>query len=115
MNYDTAHQLAREIEQSEEGREYRRLKEIVEQSDTTRALLKEYRRSQMLLQVASLNKTQLPQEEMTRFSQLSSLLYAGTDTSAFLLAEMRLQQMMADIFGLLTKASGIPMELPGLS
>ncbi|MHC1785963.1 MAG: YlbF family regulator [Christensenellales bacterium] len=114
MNYDTAQQLVRQIEQSEECREYKRLKEIVEESDTTRALLKAYRRSQMMLQMASLGGSQMPQEEMTRFSQLSSLLYAGTDTSAYLLAEMRLQQMMADIFAMLTKAAGISMELPGV-
>ena len=114
MQYDSAHLLARELEQSEECREYRRLKEIVEESDTSKALIKEYRRLQMMLQMASISRNQMPQDEMSRFSQLSSLLYAGTDTSAFLLAEMRLQQIMADIFGMLTKAAGIPMDLPGL-
>lgn len=112
MNYDIAHELARQIEQSDERREYARLKEIVEESDTSAALIKEYRRLQMMLQMSSLAGGSMPSEEMTRFSQLSSLLYAGTDTSAFLLAEMRLQQVMADIFALLTKAAGLQMELP---
>lgn len=112
MNYDIAHELARQIEQSEERQEYMRLKEIVEESDTSSALIKEYRRLQMMLQMSSLAGGSMPSEEMTRFSQLSSLLYAGTDTSAFLLAEMRLQQVMADIFALLTKAAGLQMELP---
>lgn len=114
MNYDTAHELARQIEQSQEGQEYRRLKQIVEESDTSMALLKEYRRLQMMLQMASLAGNTMPSDEMTRFSQLSSLLYAGTDTSAFLLAEMRLQQCMADIFALLTKAAGLSMDIPGI-
>jgi len=114
MQYDTANLLVRELEQSQECKEYRRLKEIVEESDTSIALIKEYRRLQMMLQMASISRNQMPQDEMSRFSQLSSLLYAGTDTSAFLLAEMRLQQIMADIFGMLTKAAGIPMDLPGL-
>lgn len=114
MNYDIAHELARQIEQSEERQEYMRLKEIVEESDTSSALIKEYRRLQMMLQMSSLAGGSMPSEEMTRFSQLSSLLYAGTDTSAFLLAEMRLQQVMADIFALLTKAAGLQMELPQL-
>lgn len=113
MQYDTAQALAREIEQSEESREYKRLREIVEASDTSKALLKEYKRLQMMLQMASLAGGQMPTDEMTRFSQLSSLLYAGTDTSAFLLAEMRLQQCMADIFAMLTKAAGLDMDLPG--
>ncbi len=115
MNYDLAHQLARQIEQSDECREYRRLKEIVEESDTSKALLKEYKRLQMMLQMASATGGTMPSEEMTRFSQMSSLLYAGTDTSAYLMAEMRVQQMMADVFGLLSRAAGFSMELPGLS
>lgn len=114
MQYDAAHALAREIQSSEEYREYSRLKEIVEESDTTRALLKEYKRLQMMVQMAAMAKQSLPSDEMNRFTQMSSLLYAGTDTSAFLLAEMRMQQMMADVFAILTKAAGLNMELPGV-
>ncbi len=114
MDYSIAHSLARQIEDSEECREYKRLKDIVDQSETTRALLKEYKRLQVLLQVAAMNHSSMPSEDMNRFSQISSLLYAGTDTSAYLLAEMRLQQAMADIFGILTRAAGLSMELPGV-
>lgn len=114
MDYSTAHALAREITDSEEFREYARLKEIVEESDTSRALLKEYKRLQMMVQMATMARTSLPQEDMSRFTQMSSLLYAGTDTSAYLVAEMRVQQMMGDIFAILTKASGLNMDIPGL-
>ena len=114
MDYSTAHALAREITQSEEYREYARLKEIVEESETSRALLKEYKRLQTMVQMAAMAKSSLPQEDMTRFTQMSSLLYAGTDTSAFLLAEMRLHQLMGDIFAILTKASGLNLEIPGM-
>lgn len=114
MDYSLAHDLARQIESSDECREYQRLRQIVEESETTRALLKEYKRLQMMLQMSALNNAGMPSEEMNRFSQISSLLYAGTDTSAYLLAEMRLQQAMADIFSILTKAAGLSMDLPGL-
>lgn len=114
MNYDGAHELARQIENSDESREYRRLKSIVEENETTKALLKEYKRLQMMLQMSTLNGSNMPTDEMNRFSQISSLLYGGTDTSAFLLAEMRLQQLMADIFSMLTKSAGLSMDLPGM-
>lgn len=115
MNYDSVNALAREIEASQEVREYKRLKELVDQNETTRALLKEYKRLQMLVQVSAMSGQATPTEEMTRFQQISSLLYAGTDTSQFLLAEMRLQQALADIYGIISKASGISLELPGMS
>lgn len=114
MDYSSAHALAREISASDEYREYARLKELVEESDTSRALLKEYKRLQVMVQMAAMAHTSLPQEDMARFTQMSSLLYAGTDTSAYLMAEMRLQQMMGDIFAILTKASGLNMEIPGM-
>lgn len=114
MNYDAANALARQLGESEEVREYKRLKELVNESETTRALLKEYRRLQMNVQMAAMAHQQLDSEEMNRFQQISSLLYAGTDTSAFLLAEMRLQQALADIYNIIAKASGIQLELPGI-
>lgn len=114
MNYDAAHELSRQIEKSEECLEYKKLKEIVEENETTKALLKEYRRLQMMLQMSTLSRSNMPTDEMNRFSQISSLLYGGTDTSAFLMAEMRLQQVMADIFSMLTKSAGLNMDLPGI-
>lgn len=114
MNYDAANALARQIRESEEVREYQRLKELVEESDTTRALLKEYKRLQMAVQMAAMAGQTLPGDEMGRFQQISSLLYAGTDTSQFLMAEMRLQQALADIYNIIAKAAGITLELPGI-
>lgn len=113
MLYDAAHALARQIEQSDESREYKRWKAIIDQSDTSAALIKEYHRLQVTLQMAAAAHTQLPQEEVQRFSQLSSLLFAGSETSAFLMAELRLQQAMADVFRIITEASGLTMDLPG--
>ncbi|NLE19636.1 MAG: YlbF family regulator [Clostridiales bacterium] len=114
MNYDAANRLADQLRESQEVRDYRRLKAIVEESETTRALLKEYKRLQMTVQVSAMSSQSVPAEEMSRFQQISSLLYAGTDTSQFLLAEMRLQQALADIYNIIAKASGISLELPGL-
>ena len=114
MNYDAAHALARQISESAEVREYKRLKGIVEESETTRALLKEYKRLQMTVQMGALSGQSLPGDEMSRFQSISSLLYSGTDTSAFLLAEMRLQQALADIYNIIAKSAGIQLDLPGI-
>lgn len=114
MNYDAANLLAAQLRESPEVHEYQKLKAIVEESDTTRALLKEYKRLQVIVQMSAMSGQSLPQEEVARFQQISSLLYAGTDTSRYLLAEMRLQQALADIYNIIAKASGISLELPGM-
>ncbi len=114
MNYDAANLLAAQIRESEEVREYRELKTVVEENETTRALLKEYRRLQMAVQLASMAGHSVDSDELSRFQQISSLLYAGSDTSRFLLAEMRLQRALADIYNMISSASGLSLELPGM-
>lgn len=45
-------------------------------------------------------------------SSKSALLFAGENTSRFLLLEMRLQQTMADVFKTLSDAAGL--DMPGM-
>ena len=114
MNYDAVHALAAQLSQSSEVLEYKRLKDLVEESDTTRALIKEYKRLQVAVQMAAMSGQSVPGEEMSRFQSISTLLYSGTDTSQYLLAEMRMQQALADIYNIIAKAAGIQLDLPGL-
>ena len=114
MQYSKAHELAREIRESEEYQTYTRLKETVFSDDTNRTLLTEYKKMQTRLQMAAIAKASGQEEEMQRFSQLTALLFANQEVSAYLLAEMRLQQTVGDIFKILTDASGLDFQLPGL-
>lgn len=112
--YDSAHQLARAIRESDEAREAASLREIAEADDTNRTLLAEYRRLQLALQVQAMGGAPAGEDDMQRFSQISSLLYMNSDVQAYLLAEMRLQRLMADVFKIISEASGMNMELPGM-
>lgn len=111
--YDGAHNFARSIRESEEAREYMRLKAVAEEDDTNRALLAEYKRLQMALQLQTMSGETPDQEEMQRFSQISSLLFMNSDVQAYLLAEMRLQKMMADVFKIISEAAGLNMDMMG--
>ena len=53
MQYDKAHSLAAEIRQSSEWQEYHRLKDEVMTDETTAALIREYKKLQVYLQVDS--------------------------------------------------------------
>lgn len=112
--YDSAHDLARIIRESEEVQSYRQLKETAEEDDTNRALLQEFKRLQMQLQIAAMSGQQADSDEMQRFSQISSLLYMNSDVQAYLMAEMRMQKMMADIIKIISEASGLSMDMPGM-
>lgn len=109
--YDQAHSLARAMKESEEYREYQRLKEIAYQDETNRALLDEYKRLQFRLQAKAASGETLPADEMTRLTQIGTLLQFNADVSAYLLAELRFQRLLADIFKILADVAGIDLDM----
>ena len=113
MEYSAAHRLAGEIRESEEYRTYHGLKDSVMGDQTQAALIQEYRKMSMEMQMRMLAGEQTDPEETRRFSALSGLLFGKPEVRDFLLAEMRLQQTLADIFKILTDAAGLDIRLPG--
>lgn len=114
MDYSSTHRLAQEIRDSEEYRTYHELKESVMSDETTAALIREYRKLQMKLQMAAAGGQTPDAEDMQRFSGISTLLFSKQEVSNYLLAEMRLQQALADIFRIVTEAADIDISIPGL-
>ena len=106
MEYSNVHRLAQEIRNSEEYTTYHALRKDVMADETVAALIREYKKLQVTLQMAAMAGQTPDQDDMQRFSGISS---------QYLLAEMRLQQTMADIFKILTEAADLDMEIPGLS
>ena len=113
MQYDSAHRLASDIRQSEEYQTYHRLKDDVMADETVAALIREYKKLQLSLQMAAISGQQPEADDMQRFSGISALLFGKPEVSQYLLAEMRLQQAMADIFKILTDAADLDVQLPG--
>jgi cell fate (sporulation/competence/biofilm development) regulator YlbF (YheA/YmcA/DUF963 family) len=114
VDYSSTYKLAQDIRDSEEYRTYHQLKESVMSDETTAALIREYRRLQMTLQMAAMSGQNADAEEMQRFSGISTLLFSKQEVSQFLMAEMRLQQAMADIFKIVTEAADVEMSIPGI-
>ena len=112
MEYSAAYRLADEIRNSEEYKTYHGLKDTVMGDETIAALIREYRRLQMKLQMNAMAGGQNDPEEMQRFTALAGLLFAKPEVNAFLLAEIRLQQTMADIMKIVTEATGLDIQLP---
>ena len=114
MDYSTTYRLAQEIRDSEEYKTYHDLKESVLAEETTAALIREYRKLQMTIQMSAMSGNTANAEDMQRFSGISSLLFSKPEVSQFLLSEMRLQQALADIFRILTEAADVDMAVPGI-
>ncbi|MBR6966600.1 MAG: YlbF family regulator [Clostridia bacterium] len=114
MDYSAAYKVAQEIRDSEEYRTYHDLKDSVMGDETTAALIREYRKLQVTLQMSAMSGQSADAEDMQRFSGISALLFSKPEVSQYLLAEMRLQQALADIFKIVTEAAEIEIGIPGL-
>ena len=114
MEYSQAHRLAQEIRNSEEYQTYHRLQDEVMGDETVAALIREYKKLQVRLQMAAVSGQQADNEDMQRFSGIGALLFGKPEVSQYLLAEMRLQQALADIFKIITDAADIDLQLPGM-
>lgn len=109
--YDQAHALMRALKESEEYREYMRLKDVAYEDATNSALLEEYKRLQFKLQAKMASGESLPDDEMQRLNQIGTLLQLNQDAGAYLLAEFRYQRLLADVFRILSEASGISPDM----
>lgn len=115
MEYSNAHRLAQDIRQCEEYQTYHGLKDEVMGDETTAALIKEYKKLQMKLQMGAMAGAKPDDDDMQRFQGITSLLFSKQEVSQYLLAEMRMQQALADIFKIITDAADIDMGIPGVS
>ena len=114
MDYSSTYRLAQDIRDSEEYKTYHELKGSVMADETTAALIREYRKLQMTIQMSAMSGQTAGQEDMQRFSGISTLLFSKPEVSRFLLSEMQLQQALADIFKIVTEAADLDMAVPGI-
>lgn len=109
---EATRKLCEAIQQSAEYQEYMARKAEVEQDSGISALVKEYKRLQMSVQMRMLAGQGMEDEEGRRFQQLGTLLFADQRTAGFLLAEMRMQQLMAGVFEQISRAAGMDIPVP---
>ncbi len=114
MDYSSTYRLAQDIRDSDEYKTYHELKETVMADETTAALIREYRKLQMSIQMSAMSGKTANEEDMQRFSGISTLLFSKPEVSRFLLSEMQLQQALADIFKIVTEAADLDMPVPGI-
>ena len=109
--YDQAHALAKALRESEEYREFSRLKTVAYEDATNKALLDEYKKLQFRLQAKMASGESLPPDDMQRLQQIGTLLQFNPDVASFLMAEFRFQRMLTDIFKILADVAGVDLDM----
>ena len=109
MVYDTAKRLASELRESEEYRVYAEAKARAEENGTTRTLIDEYHRLQIQAQAAAVSGGK-NDEVLAKLQKVGELLQFDAGASAFLLAEFRMNRMLADVYKILAEAVEIDLS-----
>ncbi len=109
--YDQAHALARALRESEEYQEFDRLRKAAYEDGTNKALLDEYKRLQFRLQANMASGNPMNEDDMNRMRRIASLLQFNSDASAYLMAEIRFQRILADIYKILGDVAGIDLDM----
>jgi cell fate (sporulation/competence/biofilm development) regulator YlbF (YheA/YmcA/DUF963 family) len=112
--YDEAHRLARLLKETDEYRAYATAKQAAESNETNRLLIKEYKKLQFQLQVSMAGGSQANAEDMERLQKISGVLQFSPEAAAYLMAEMQLQRMLADIYKIIGEAAGMDMDFMNL-
>ena len=99
--YDEAHNLARAIRESNEFKEFDRIRKAVDDDKETSDMLKELTELQVQLQTALMTGQQPDKDMFARFQSLSTMAMTKPLAAQYLQAQMAIATMMNDVFGII--------------
>ena len=102
--YDEAHSLAKAIKESNEFKEFDRIRNEVDSDKETSDMLKELTELQVQLQTTQLTGQQPDKDVFARFQSLSAMVMTKPLAAQYLQAQMAIATMMNDVFGIVGEA-----------
>lgn len=108
--YDKAHELAKEIQQSGEYKEYARLKEKVMENDQTKGLLKDYKKLQFEAEASYLAGSEPSEELKDKIKKLSDVLAFSHEVADYFAAEYKFQTLVRDVYGIIGAACDLGLD-----
>ena len=102
--YDEAHSLAKAIKESNEFKEFDRMRKAVDDDKETSDMLKELTELQMQLQTAQMVGQQPDKDVFTRYQSLNTMAMTKPLAMQYLQAQFALATMVNDVFGIVGEA-----------
>ena len=102
--YDEAHSLAKAIKDSNEFKEFDRIRKEVDKDKECSDMLKELTELQVQLQTAQLTGQQPDKDVFARFQSLSTMVMTKPLAAQYMQAQMAIATMMNDVFGIVGEA-----------
>ena len=102
--YDEAHSLAKAIKESNEFKEFDRIRKEVDNDKETSDMLKELTELQVQLQTAQMVGQQPDKDVFARFQSLNTMAMTKPLAMQYMQAQFALATMMNDVFGIVGEA-----------
>lgn len=102
--YDEAHSLAKAIKESNEFKEFDRMRKAVDADKETSDMLKELTELQVQLQTAQMVGQQPDKDVFARFQSLNTMAMTKPLAMQYMQAQFALATMMNDVFGIVGEA-----------
>ena len=105
--YDEAHNLAKAIKESNEFKEFEKVKKQVDADEQLSEMLKDLQSKQLEIQTATMTGQEPSQELVQQMQSLATMVGTKPLAAQYMQAEATLSVMMNDVFGILGEAIGV--------
>lgn len=102
--YDQAHALARNLRQHPDVIALREAKAKVDADPQAKSMLDNFVQKSMQLQMQQLSGSPASEEEKEQLEKLSEIVFLHADIRAFHEQSLRVERLLQDIYGIITKA-----------
>ena len=102
--YDTAHELAHMIRDSEQYKEYDTVKREVYANESDKRMLQDYKKLRFEAQAALFSGVEPPAELMEKLRRLGEILQMNPRITQYFMAEYAMQTLAADMYKIIADA-----------
>lgn len=108
--YDKANELAALIKQSDEFTKYKQLKDKIYEDETTKSLVKEYKKLQFEAQASYMTGKQPDNELIDKINKMGEVLQFNNEVTEYFAAEYKLNTLIGDIYKILGDACDVGLD-----
>lgn len=109
--YDKAHELARAIRESEENREFKKIRNVIFDNEKNKELIKDFKVKQFEVQAEQLSGKEPDKSKIEQMQQLYGILTANPEIGKYFEAEYKFERVISDIYKILGEAIDIENDL----
>ena len=108
--YDKSHELARALRESQEYRNYHKIKKSVFSNEKSKSMIKDFKKKQLELQSEQLAGKEPEKEKLEQLQQLYNILVANPDVGKYFKYEFDFDRMISEVYKILGEAIEVNQE-----